>query len=123
MSYTIKALIVFLMLMAATAVVNETTENVINAVHISFLLLFMYGTSVLVHWGTVRATNENPKRFPAYFMAITGLKMMVYLIAIGIYAYLFEKQATPMIVAFLIAYAIYTVLEVHSALAGLKKSS
>ncbi len=120
MKYSVKALIVYLLAMVLLAILNETVAFELNAVHISFLGLFMYATSMLVHHFIMKASGEEPKRFPAYFMAITGLKMMIYIVALGIYVFLFKESGIPVVVAFLVLYVVYTVLEVSSVLRALK---
>ncbi len=121
MKYSVKALIVYLIAMGIAAVVVEFTEVNILPLHISFLGLFMYGSSVAVHFFTLRSSKKEPKRFPSYFMGITGIKMLVYLGAIGIYVLLFRDLAIPMLIAFLAFYLVYMVLEVKSILSDLKK--
>jgi hypothetical protein len=54
-------------------------------------------------------------------MAITGIKMLVYLAGIGIYILRFKSLAIPMLIAFLALYLLYMVLEVISIVSDLKK--
>ncbi|MCF8460970.1 MAG: hypothetical protein K9G46_09610 [Flavobacteriales bacterium] len=121
MKYSVKALIVYLIAMVILAVLNETVDVELNTLHLSLCGIFMYGTSVAVHHFTVQASHERPQRFPAYFMAITGLKMLVYIVALGIYTFIFKESAIPVVIAFLVFYVVYTILEVVSALSFLKK--
>jgi lipid-A-disaccharide synthase-like uncharacterized protein len=121
MKYSVKALIVYLVAMTVLAIVNETVSIELNTLHLSLCGLFMFGTSVAVHHFTVRASHEKPTLFPTYFMAITGLKMLVYIIALGVYVFIFKDASTPVIITFLSLYVIYTALEVTSALSFLKK--
>ena len=121
MKYSLKAIIVYLITMAVVLVINETTAIELNVIHLSLCGLFMFGTSVAVHHFTVKASHEKPTLFPTYFMAITGLKMLVYIVALGIYVFIFKDSATPVIIIFLSLYVIYTVLEVTSALQFLRK--
>lgn len=102
--------------MVITVLLNEYSSVAFNAVHISFLGIFMFGSTVLVHWATVKASEDNPRRFPTYFMAITGLKMLGYLIALAIYVFLFKQAAIPVVVGFLVFYVTYTIMEVVSIL-------
>lgn len=120
MKYSVKALLVYLAVMVVTVVLNEYSSIEFNAVHISFLGIFMFGTSSLVHYMTVKASEENPRRFPTYFMAITGLKMAVYIVFLGVYVFIYRQAAIPVVIAFLVFYAIYTIMEVLSALSTLK---
>lgn len=121
MKYSVKALIVYLVAMAILVVINETVNVELNTLHLSLCGLFMYGTSVAVHHFTVTASHQKPTLFPTYFMAITGLKMMFYIIALGVYVFIFKDSATPVIITFLTLYVVYTALEVVSALSFLKK--
>ncbi len=119
MSYSVKALLVYLAAMLITVLFNEYSSVAFNAVHISFLGLFMFGSTVLVHWATVKASEDNPRRFPTYFMAITGLKMLGYLVALGVYVFIFKQSAVPVVIAFLVFYVTYTIMEVVSILSFL----
>jgi hypothetical protein len=120
MKYQYKAFIILLGAFGTLLVTNELLDIVWNTLHLSLLALFMYGTSLLVHHFTVKASEENPKRFPAYFMAITGLKMMAYIIMLGVYVFVFKETAIPVVVAFLLLYLAFTLLEVLSAVSELK---
>lgn len=120
MKYVYKALIILIVSFAAFAVANEMLDIEMNTLHLSLLALFMYGTSMLVHHFTIKASEENPNRFPAYFMAITGLKMLVYILVLGVYVFVFKESGIPVVIAFLALYLAFTVLEVASAIAKLK---
>lgn len=121
MKYPVKAFIVYLIAMVILAVINETVNIELNTLHLSLCGLFMYGTTIAVHHFTVQASYERPQRFPTYFMVITGLKMLVYIIALGVYVYIFKDSSTPVIITFLTLYVVYTALEVTSALSFLKQ--
>ncbi len=121
MKYLFKALIILILALAALFAAKELGNVALNVVHISLLAFVMFATSMLVHHFTIKASEENPKRFPAYFMAITGLKMMVYIILLELYVFLFKDNAIPIVIAFLLLYLAYTTLEVISAVSELKK--
>lgn len=120
MKYSIKALVVYLIAMAILAVLNETVDVELNTLHVSLCGLFMFGTTVAVHHFTIKASDQRPQMFPTYFMAITGLKMLAYIVVLGIYVFIFTDSAIPVIIAFLIFYVVYTILEVISSLSVLK---
>lgn len=120
MKYSVKAFIVYLIAMALLAVINETVTVDLNTLHLSLCGLFMFGSSVAVHHFTIKASGERPQLFPTYFMAITGLKMLVYILALGIYVFLYREIGIPVVIMFLILYVTYTILEVISALRILK---
>ena len=121
MKYSVKAFIVYAVAMLIVVILNELTSIPLQPIHISLCGLFMFGTSMAVHHFTVKASNEKPTLFPTYVMAITGVKMMVYLLALGIYVFLFTETANPVIITFLALYVAYTALEVTAALSFLKK--
>ncbi len=120
MKYAYKAIIILLAAFAVLFAINKWTDVHFNTLHLSLLSMFMFGTSMLVHHFTMKASEENPKRFPAYFMAITGIKMMVYIILLGVYVFVFKESAIPVVIAFLALYLSFTSLEVFSAISGLK---
>lgn len=120
MKYLFKALVILLISLGCLVAVNEATQIELNTLHLSLLALFMYGTSILVHHFTIKASKENPKRFPAYFMGITGLKMLAYIILLGVYVFIFKENAIPVVIAFLVLYMAFTILEVLSAVSKLK---
>lgn len=120
MKYPIKALIVYLITLAILAVVNEVVDIELNTLHLALCGLFMFGTSVSVHHFTIKASYKKPTLFPTYFMAITGLKMLTYIVALGVYVFIFQDSSTPAIITFLSLYVVYTILEVTSALSFLK---
>ena len=121
MKYSVKAFIVFLIAMVLLAIISKVVSIELNTLHLASCGLFMFGTSVAVHYFTVKASKEKPTLFPTYFMAITGLKMMAYIIALGVYVYIFKDSSTPVIITFLTLYVVYTALEVASALSFLKQ--
>lgn len=120
MKYPVKALVVYFVAMGILAIVNETMDIELNTLHLSICGLFMFGTSIAVHLFTIKASHQRPQLFPPYFMAITGIKMLVYIVALGFYVFVFQSEAIPMIVMFLTLYVTYTILEVISALKVLK---
>jgi hypothetical protein len=122
-SYWIKALLVLTLAIATAFALIEKTEINLVPMHISLLCVFMFITSVAVHFFTLRSSKKEPKRFPSYFMGITGIKMLVYLAAIGIYILMFKELAIPMLIAFLALYLLYMVLEVMSIVSDLKKEA
>lgn len=121
MNYTAKALLVFAGAMAMGLALKQLAIPEINMLHMLVWGVFMLATSVAVHYFTIKASNERPQLFPTYFMAITGVKMLVYIVALAIYVLIYTNSAIPAIITFLILYVVYTILEVVSALRILKK--
>jgi uncharacterized membrane protein len=90
--------------------------------HFPLVLLFFVLSSSAIHAGVLASLNENPKRFPAYFMGITGLKLMVYLISISIYVVIYKEAGIPVLLLFLMLYVLFTALELFSLLPKVKSS-
>lgn len=118
--HTVSGLLIYLSAMVAIVLLNEFTETVSHPLHLSLLGLLMWGVSLLVFHLTAKAAEKSSGRFPSYFMAINGLKMLFYLIVIGLYAFLLKQEAIPFVITFLLLYFAYTTLEVISALSHLK---
>ena len=111
MSYIIKALLLALAVVAISHLLGSQADERLYHPHFPFVTLFFALSSVAAHEAIVRSLAGNPRRFPAYFMAVSGIKMMVYLVAIGIYVFIRQEEAVPVIVLFMLLYVLYTVLE------------
>ena len=90
--------------------------------HFPLVLLFFVLSSSAIHAGVLASLKESPKRFPAYFMGITGLKLMVYLLSISIYVVIYKEAGIPVLLLFLILYVLFTALELFSLLPKVKSS-
>lgn len=82
--------------------------------HFPFVIGFFVFGSWAAHNAIIASLKGNAARFPAYFMGITGLRMLAYVLAIGIYVFLMREEAIPVIVVFLLSYVLFTVLELVS---------
>lgn len=91
--------------------------------HFPFVIAFFLMSSVGLHAAIIASLSENPKRFPAYFMGITGLKLMAYLLSISIYVVIYQESGIPVLILFLILYVLFTALELFSLLPKVKNSS
>ncbi|SRR6056297_1740665 len=68
-------------------------------------------TSIL-HYNLLKTGVHSPAKFSSRFMMMNGLKMIIYLVFIVVYAMIFPHKAVSFLVCFLILYLIYTILEV-----------
>jgi hypothetical protein len=82
---------------------------------------FFIAVTALIHIALVKASDESPRKFVTYFMAITGIKLFAYLIIILFYALLNGKAALGFVILFLVFYFLYSAFEVIILLKHLKK--
>lgn len=74
----------------------------------------------LLHKKLILAGQERPIKFINMFMAVTGIKLMIYLVAILLYVMFLTDYAIPFIAIFFTLYIIYTILEIKDLLKYLK---
>lgn len=116
MNYALKATSLVLVLWGLTFALGHAVDARLYHAHFPFVLAFFGLSSVALHAGIEAALKENPKRFPAYFMGLSGIKMLVYMLGIGIYVFVQKEESVPIIALFLISYVLFTVLELVSIL-------
>jgi len=90
--------------------------------HWSLLLVpaILATVTILLHRKLVLSSTERPQKFINMFMAVTGIKLMLYLFIILAYVLLFTDSAIPFIVIFFVLYIAYTFLEIVNLLKYLK---
>lgn len=86
-----------------------------------FIWGFFIAVTLLIHIVLMKAAAESPKKFITFFMAITGIKLFLYLIIILIYGMLKGKAALGFILLFLIFYFLYTAFEIGALLRRFRK--
>ena len=85
------------------------------------IIPFVILVTVGVHYMLIKAAISNPRTFIGKFVAFSGLKMVVFLFAILIYAFAVKNEVVIFMFAFLITYFIFTILEISAILKYLKK--
>ena len=86
-----------------------------------FLLMFFILATFLFHYGLLKASKGEPKKFVRYYMSATAIKLFTYLVFIIVYGIIKRKEALPMIISFMAFYFFFTVFEVATAMKSLKK--
>ena len=86
-----------------------------------FLIPFVMLVTAAVHFILMKASS-NPRTFVGKFAAFSGMKMIIFLIAMLIYGFIVKKEVVIFMVGFLITYFIFTILEISAILKFLKKS-
>lgn len=116
MSYLLKTLALAASVLGSAYALGQFADPRLYHLHFPFVALFFVLGSWATHQGILSSLGENPKRFPAYFMGITGIKMMVYLLGIGIYISVKREEGVPVVILFLLLYVLFTGLELVSLL-------
>jgi hypothetical protein len=86
-----------------------------------FLVPFVLLVTIVVHFVLIKASS-NPRTFVGKFVAFSGLKLIIFLMAILIYAFLVKDEVVLFMMSFLITYFIFTILEISAILKFLKKN-
>ena len=75
----------------------------------------------LLHKKLILSSKERPQKFINMFMAVTGIKLMLYLFFILIFIITLTEFAIPFLAIFFPLYIIYTILEINQLLAFFNK--
>lgn len=86
-----------------------------------FILAFYFAESLIVHLVISKSVEKKPIRFVNRFMMITGVKLMVYLVIMVVYAVVNKEEALGFIIIFFALYLFYTPLQVIFALKLVKR--
>jgi L-asparagine transporter-like permease len=81
-----------------------------------FLLLFFYIVNLLMYRFLLKEMEKRPEKFINAFMAITTIKLFLYMIVMVVYAMIFKEDAKQFITVFFILYVVFTSIEVVSLL-------
>lgn len=75
--------------------------------------IFFIMSTLIIHMLLLRVVSD-PKKFARYFMGITGIKLLTYLLIILIYSLLNKETALGFSLFFLAMYVLYSGLEVFT---------
>jgi membrane protein CcdC involved in cytochrome C biogenesis len=78
-----------------------------------FILLFVYLVTLLILWLLGKSMESRLSRFANAFMLLNFGKLLLYTIAIFVYAYLNREDAVSFIITFFIYYLLFTAYEVY----------
>lgn len=82
--------------------------------------LFFILNTLIIHLILMRVVDA-PKKFTNYFIGITGIKMLTYLLIILIYSVLNKESALGFSLSFLTMYVLYSGFEVFTWMRHFKK--
>jgi hypothetical protein len=87
-----------------------------------FVIPFVMVITVVFHFVLMKASMVNPRNFVGKFVAFSGIKLMIYLIVILVYAFTIKSEIVIFLLSFLITYVLFTTIEISAILKFLKKS-
>ncbi len=83
--------------------------------HFLYILLFFMTSTTAFHFGLSKSVESGPKHFIRYYMAATGLKLLLYVAIIVMYAVINKAGMMAFAFCFLLFYVLFTILEVSVA--------
>ena len=86
------------------------------------IIPFVMLVTAIIHYVLLKASVSNPRTFIGKFVAFSGLKMFIFLIAILIYVFAVKNEVVIFMLGFLTTYFIFLVFEISAILKFLKKS-
>jgi len=119
--FNIQILLIALLSYIVIAVVF--TLFIPNRFHYSLLIVpaLLVSTTYLLHQKLIAYSDKRPQKFITMFMAVTGIKLLLYLFFLLIYILLLTEHAIPFLSIFFILYIIYSFMEAISLLKYLKQ--
>jgi hypothetical protein len=106
--------------LAALIIDHFLPSGIISGVFPYLIILFFIITAI-VHYVLLRISALNPRKFVAYFMLATFLKLLNYMIVVVVYVLVVKEGVLTFILNFFILYIIYTVMEITSILTQTKE--
>ena len=83
--------------------------------HFLFIILFFIAATTAFHLGLTKSLASGSKQFIRYYMAATGLKLLLYIAMIVLYATVNKAGLMAFAFCFLLFYLLFTVLEVATS--------
>ena len=81
-NYSVIAIATGIILFALGYGIRSIVGEEFYAKELPWLIIFFEITSIIIHKQMVGSDKDNPKRFPAKFIGIQGLKMFLYMIVL-----------------------------------------
>ncbi|MBA3901026.1 MAG: hypothetical protein H0X62_12600 [Bacteroidetes bacterium] len=76
-----------------------------------YIIAFYFVISAFTHWWLTGALKKNSRRFPAYFMGATSIKLFSSLIFIVLYSIKNPAEAKTFLLTFFLIYLIFSAFE------------
>jgi hypothetical protein len=87
------------------------------------VILFLLLSTNLFHYLLISAITLRPASFVNRFIALTGGRLLFYLLVILVYLVLVKYQPVSFVITFICGYLVFTIFEVAAILNFLKKNS
>lgn len=87
-----------------------------------FVLVFYYGSTLLLHRYMLKITRKDVSKFSFKFMMLSFFKMFIYIIFGVLYIIFDEENAVNFLIVYLILYVAYAVYEVRSVMKLINES-
>jgi hypothetical protein len=84
--------------------------------------LFFIGSTFVIHKVLSKVALKQPKEFVFYYLVVTGVKFLLYLIIIAVFSFVQKQDALGFATAFLLMYLFYSVFEVVTMVGFFKQS-
>ena len=107
----VKKLFILTIILALVSYLTFLLVPLPQMIVLYYILGFFLIITGVIHYFLLKASEKNPRRFPAYYMGGITLKLFVSLIFIVIYAISDRENAKFFLLAFFIIYLIYTTFE------------
>lgn len=88
---------------------------------IYFIVPFVLMVTNAFHFSLMKASLTAPRSFVGKFMAFSGVKLLLYMIVLLLYAFFVKQEVVSFLLLFFLTYILYTILEIASILKFLKK--
>lgn len=76
----------------------------------------------IFHYSILQIQEKQTSKFANRFMMVSGIKMIIYLIFITLYAFTNPLKAAPFLISFFSLYLLFTIFEVFHIVRYLKKN-
>lgn len=87
-----------------------------------YQVIYFYIITLGFHGYIVRASKRSFNKFTPRYLGATGIKMLIYMISVGIYLIIDSTEVVQFLVSFFILYLFFTIFEVRAVLNFLKKN-
>ena len=120
--FLLSCLIIGIVCLTAAFLVHKFLIPVKSFMGVYLIIPFVMLVTAVVHFILIKASS-NPRTFVGKFVAFSGLKLIIFLFAILIYAFTVKNEVVIFMLSFLITYFVFAIFEISAILKFFKKSS
>lgn len=110
--FTIYAIVIALI---SIVVYYWLPEVIITPVYL-YLIAFLYAVNFLLFGKLSQAIENKPNRFINTYMLLNFSKLFLFIIIIGVYAYMYRNDAISFTITFFIYYVLFSAYEIMALL-------